>query len=137
MKRISADRAVSTYNLFAVCGPGLEPITRRELDQLGLAATFLSLPICPARQAGWNVEVPCAISIAPISICAPPAGCWSGSERFMQPPSLNSAGRRAGCPGRRFLRPDSLWCSGSPVTDRASIIRVLSLNALLEPSPTD
>ena len=35
----SVDRSHSTHNLFAVCAPGLEPITRRELDQLGLAAT--------------------------------------------------------------------------------------------------
>ncbi|OGP62994.1 MAG: hypothetical protein A2170_01035 [Deltaproteobacteria bacterium RBG_13_53_10] len=45
------DRSHSTHNLFAVCAPGLEPITRRELDQLGLAPTS-SPPDVLGKEAG-------------------------------------------------------------------------------------
>ena len=39
------------YKLFAVCSPGLEPFTRRELHQLGLAAA-LSPPDALGKEAG-------------------------------------------------------------------------------------
>ncbi len=38
MRASSVDRPNSTYNLFVVCPPGLENITARELDQLGMTA---------------------------------------------------------------------------------------------------
>ena len=69
------------------------------------------------EQAGWNVRVPCAISIAPISICAPRAGCSSGSERFTQPPSLNSGGRQCRLSWEEFLAP------GQPVALRVTCHR--------------
>jgi putative N6-adenine-specific DNA methylase len=50
----SVDRPHSTYNLFAICSPGLELITARELRLLGLAAT--PFPPDVLREEAGGVE---------------------------------------------------------------------------------
>ena len=54
MSGSSMDRLGSTHNLFAICSPGLELITARELGQLGLAAT--PFPPDVLREEAGGVE---------------------------------------------------------------------------------
>lgn len=52
MKTSSVEHHRSTYNLFAVCAPGLASITARELDQLGMTAR----PSCSSDGDSANNE---------------------------------------------------------------------------------